>query len=534
MNYLSSLHGVLPPARLALFLAAIAPMSVWLFSGAGIVHPWHAVAWALGCAILLAAFPGRGAKLSACLQTAALPWTLGWIGSVAVTGYGPSNAAISAIDTGALHEMGAAVQLAIARPAFLLASLLTVLALAWAWRLNTQGEKESSNAVGIVFLCALMPTAAANMNGTNYQHLAEISIPEVRNTVIWFSHIEIAKEAISRKLDALARGRPQTEAIRSVADASHQFEARAGLAVFVAGESLRADAFLVEGRGPWSKALGERLAKGLGTRLSDACAGGNSTHVSLPMLLTATYPENRAMASGPTILASAKAAGARTAYIMNHETWVVPEVGHDLLQKTSAMERPALDDVVVASLADFIERSGKGPKAAILHLYGQHFAYHDRYPHSVFPEIPKELTGDQLEELHYARAAEYGLKVLLDLATLLDHQDEPAFLVFTSDHGENLPSDKTGKSFHAGPSSGINDTMVPALVLWNKAFAESGRIQQLDPLKTVPLIAHSDLARIWLTLAGLPGDFTPTATPMTWGAVEAGPPGFIDCRRLKL
>ena len=45
-----------------------------------------------------------------------------------------------------------------------------------------------------------------------------------------------------------------------------------------------------------------------------------------------------------------------------------------------------------------------------------------------------------------------------------------------------LLSDGTGKHFHAGPVNGRHDTLVPALVLWNRAFARSGRPQRLQPL----------------------------------------------------
>lgn len=525
----------LPGGRAALFAAAIAPMSVWPLSGATLVHPWQAFAWALCCATLLASFPGRGARISVWLLVAALPWSLGWIGSVAVTGYGPSNAALSAAGSGAFRELLAAVQLALARPAFLAASLLSLLALVWAWRAVLPTEGRAPNSAGAVFLCALLPVAAANMNGSAYPDLAALSAPEARSSVVWFSHIGIAKEAVSQAVDVMARGHVPAAKIRSANDAERLFQAADGLAVFVAGESLRADALLVEGRGPWSSALAERIKKGLGVRLGDACAGGNATFTSLPRLFTAVDPADTiGAAEKPTILAHAKAGGAKTAYIMNHETWVVPESGHDLIHKTSSMERTTLDDEAVTALADFTKRSGKGAKAAIMHLYGQHFAYHDRYPRALFPEEPKALNGEQREALRYDRAAEYGVKVLLDLADVLDRQAEPAFLVFTSDHGENLPSDGTGKRLHAGPVSGIDDTMVPALVLWNQAFAESGRQRLLDKLVAAPSIAHRDVAKAWLVLAGLPETLEPTGRPTTWGALEAGvPSGSLDCRKLK-
>jgi glucan phosphoethanolaminetransferase (alkaline phosphatase superfamily) len=198
------------------------------------------------------------------------------------------------------------------------------------------------------------------------------------------------------------------------------------------------------------------------------------------------------------------------------------------------MEHPVLDDEVVVVLSDFVQRIGKGPKAAILHLYGQHFNYHDRYPDKYFKEEPPNMSSENLEGLRYARSAEYGLKVLLDVADILDQQTEPAFLVFTSDHGENLPMDHTGKRYHAGPVSGLNDTMVPVLILWNRAFADSGRQRLLKKLIDQPMIAHQDVAKTWLVLAGLPGNVEPSIRPTTWGSLEAGVRNApLDCRALR-
>jgi hypothetical protein len=93
----------------------------------------------------------------------------------------------------------------------------------------------------------------------------------------------------------------------------------------------------------------------------------------------------------------------------------------------------------------------------------------------------------------------------------------------TSDHEENLPSDKTGKRFHSGPATGKFDTTVPALVLWNRAFADSGRARLLDRLvKAKGLIAHRDVAKAWLGLQGMPGEIVPTAEPTSWGALQPG------------
>jgi glucan phosphoethanolaminetransferase (alkaline phosphatase superfamily) len=526
---------ILKNGRLALFVCTLTPMLAWPLSRQTLAHPWQALGWGLLCAMLAAATPARYLRAASCLQALILPLTLGWIGSIAVTGYAPSNAAFEAATSGVIHEVLAAAQLALRQSAFQLGAILIVSTLAWAiwanWRQST-----TSRQFEWLFLICLLPLAGANMDALGYPSLAQVAGPEARFSVPWLFDMGLAKGLLKQTIDETVRGPGKGEHIRAASDADKTFTMHDGLAVFIVGESLRADALLQSGRGPWSQAMQERLAQGLGIRLRDACSGANSTFESVPRLLTAVDPgEVAAAASRPTILAKAKAAGAKTAYIINHGSWVVPESGHNLMQQTSTMENAAYDDTVIEAFGDFVARGGSGPKAALLHIYGQHFPYLQRYPAPAFPVIPQNLPSDTQEEQQYARAAEYGIKILLRAAHILDQQKEPAFLVFTSDHGENLVSDQTGKKYHALPISGKNDSTVPVLVLWNRAFAVSGKPQLLAPLVgTDGLIAHRDVALAWLALAGMSGPLRATGDPHTWGALHAGaPPASISCALLQ-
>jgi len=523
--------------RLALFVAALAPMTIWILSGAVLARPFEVLTWTLLCACLAASLPGRGTRLSAWVVILLLPWTLAWVGTVAVTGAGPSNAVMDSAVAGALHEVWTGMQLAAMSPAFIAVALMTIATCVWAVRANLRAQKSTGNLAGVVFLCCLAPISAVLVDAGGHQSFARIAGPEPRISVAWLSHLGLAKEAISAAVNQAVFGRQLSEQpVRNASTAARQFDAMPGLGVFIVSESLRADALVAEGRGRWSTALRTRIENGLGVRLPDACAGANSTFASVPRLLTAVDIADVSGAAGnPTLLALAKAGGAKTAYINNQEIWVLPESGHDLLHKTSSMEVHAYDEVVVEVLADFVKRSASGPKAALLHLYGVHFHYEDRYPPDLFEAEPLGMSGASLAEFRYARAAEYGLRVLMLAAAILDDQATPAFLVFTSDHGENLPSDGSGKRYHAGPSSGRNDTIVPTLVLWNEAFRASGRTEALKEFakKAGTLIAHRDVARLWLTLEGHQGKWSPTVNPMTWAALNPGERvGPVSCADL--
>lgn len=524
--------------RALVFLVALVPMSIWLMVDARLARPWEAAGWAGLCALLAASAPGRWVKWGGWIQILMLPLTLGWLGAVAVTGMGPSTASLASVTNGAYREVMTASRVVLMSHAFqIVAGMVVLAALVVGWALLRLGPVVQQRGVAVIFLLALFPGSAAVLDAGGFREYAKLAGSEARVGVVWLSHLEMLKEAGRILVNhSVMEGRAGSVPVRSVDQAVKTFDMRPGVGVFIVGESLRADALMKPGRGPWSELLAKRLDDGLGVRLPDACAGGNGTFVSYPRLITAVDVADEAGAGGgPTILAMAKAAGARTAYINNHEIWVVPEAGHDFIQKISSMDINTFDEVAVEAMGDFLKRTDASSKAVLIHLYGQHFFYEQRYPAALFPAEPEDLVGDALSELRYQRAAEYGAKVLLQAAEELDRLQVPAFLVFTSDHGEHLASDGTGKRFHAGPTSALGDSVVPVLVLWNKAFRETGRQHLLDRLGSERgLIAHRDAARAWLALSGRPGGLQPSPDPQTWGALDRGQrAGPVSCSELK-
>lgn len=513
-------------ARLALFLAALSPLAIWPVSGGVLARPLETAAWALLCALLAASAPGRLARLSAYLLCLLLPLTLAWIGAVASTGMGPSIASLESVSAGAFKEVRTALAVVLRTPGFQWIAGLTVLVTLLAARLAHRHAWPASRGwAGLPFLVLLVPASASVLDAAGLRSFGRLAGPEARISVPWLSHLETLKAGLT----ALAASHLQQPGdtpgpMRSATGVAATFSTEPGVAIFIVGESLRADALLQPGRGPGSEALLARLADGLGARLPDTCAGGNGTFVSVPKLLTAAPGDaSSPEPTRPSLLALARAGGARSAYINNHEVWVMPETGHDLVQKISSTETISLDEVAIEAAENFIRRERHAPSLAlVVHLYGQHFFYEDRYPGTLFGPEPDFSSAAAQEAFRYQRAAEYGALVLARAARLLDSLETPAYLVFTSDHGENLLDDRSGRHFHAGPISSRQDTLVPALVLWNRAFAASGRPQRLAPLRDARLISHRDVARAWLALQGAPDRLAPVPDPMTWGALNPG------------
>jgi glucan phosphoethanolaminetransferase (alkaline phosphatase superfamily) len=322
------------------------------------------------------------------------------------------------------------------------------------------------------------------------------------------------------------------------------------LAIFIVGESVRADAYgpSQTDRGPASRELAARISGGLGSWLPTTCASSDGTHLSVPLLLTETAPQNRDQAAvAPTVLGILKANGFSTAWLSNNEAGSdAREAGHDLyagrfevnpdkVMGASALQTWQFDEDMIPTVKRFVGGLGK-PKALILHFIGSHIEYGSRYPRDFFPPEPEELGADARERLRYERSLEYEARTILKVAAILDSASAPAFLVYTSDHGENLHEDHNGVLVHLGPRTTRRDGTVPSFALWNRAMAASGEpARALAKLSGAKEIAHADVATLFLTLAGMrSGPVQPTLDPTIWGRISIGDAySPVHCSQLK-
>jgi len=266
------------------------------------------------------------------------------------------------------------------------------------------------------------------------------------------------------------------------------------------------------------------------------------------LLLTATAPQDRdRAAAAPTVLGILKADGFATAWLANNEAGAdAREAGHDLYAgrfevnpdkflDTSTLESWKLDEDMIPTVGHFVGQLEK-PKALILHFFGSHIDYPSRYPAGFFPAEPEGLTDEAREQLRYDRSLEYEARTILQVAAILDAAPAPAFLVYTSDHGENLHSDHNGVVAHLGPRTTQRDGTVPSFALWNRAMADSGvPARALARLAAAKQIAHADVATLFLTLAGInAGPVEPTPNPIIWGRIAIGDDySPVRCSQLK-
>ena len=112
----------------------------------------------------------------------------------------------------------------------------------------------------------------------------------------------------------------------------------------------------------------------------------------------------------------------------------------------------------------------------VLHTYGSHFNYRDRYAQSnahFLPDTPTEAKADNRPQLlnAYDNTILQTDRILAKLIGMLREHGCASTLMYTSDHGENIFDDSRRLFLHASPRPSQYDTDVPLLVWTSKAYA---------------------------------------------------------------
>jgi glucan phosphoethanolaminetransferase (alkaline phosphatase superfamily) len=302
--------------------------------------------------------------------------------------------------------------------------------------------------------------------------------------------------------------------------------------IFVLGETFRFSPLSdLMAREPAATHLADRFRRGLGVFLPKVCASADATAISVPMLLTGTPPQFHDYAdTAPSGLARLGSAGYETDWISSQGTEFFLDEKRDLLWVAKGYASN-YDDSLLPIAAAVLKRGHVRSRALLLHLLDSHAAYEDRYPTM---REPNAITEEQLDQLRYRRANAHTLRILEQVAGLVDGLSTPAFAVYVSDHGENVLADHNGIRYHGGSRTTTEAAYVPAIVLWNEAFGRKyAPNERLRQLIAAPELAHADIYRVWMSFSGLQADLGPTPEPKILGrAHRTDSTGPIPCASL--
>lgn len=298
--------------------------------------------------------------------------------------------------------------------------------------------------------------------------------------------------------------------------------------VFVLGETSRAYSWQLYGyereTNPKLSARAHQLVV-----MQDLTTQSNTTFKSAPILLSpadAEHSERLPQVKG--ILTAMKEGGFHTVFITNQpanrsfvDFFAYEADEHyrirDLIRsKRGLMDTTPIYDGDMLPYLDQALKAGHRKLFVVLHAYGSHWSYRDRYPKEASYFTPDDALGANALERPkllnaYDNAIRYTDNLLEQVITRLEQLPAQTAMYYTADHGEDVFDDDRERILHSSISVSYYQLHVPA-VLW---LSESYRSRYPEILQSAqrnaPLAASS--CSNMHTLLDLVGVTTPELRP---------------------
>lgn len=249
--------------------------------------------------------------------------------------------------------------------------------------------------------------------------------------------------------------------------------------VLVVGETARSSNFQLYG---YARPTNPQLSRE--SRLMvfrNVRSQSNTTHKSVPMLLTAaTADDHSRLYHEKGILAAFGEAGFHTAFFSNqlrNHSYIdfLGEEANDacFIREKQPSSRPD-DEQLLPYVAQELDQHHR-KLFIVLHMYGSHFNYRDRYSRAnarFLPDEPTEAKAENRPQLlnAYDNTILHTDRILARLIGILRARHCISAVLYTSDHGENIFDDSRHLFLHASPRPSEYDTDVPLLVWTSEQF----------------------------------------------------------------
>ncbi|MCM1117195.1 MAG: lipid A phosphoethanolamine transferase [Pseudoflavonifractor sp.] len=248
-----------------------------------------------------------------------------------------------------------------------------------------------------------------------------------------------------------------------------------GLTVIIIGETSRASSWQLLG---YHRPTNPLLSKADGLIIfPHALSQSNTTHKSVPLMLShldaRSFGDSIYMSKG--VLAAFSESGCPATFISNQERNgalidAFGQQGDSAIFLADSLPHSRTDLDLLPYLDHLIAQCQKGEKSLlVVHTYGSHYCYSDRYPDSLAaftPDRPLEASPECRHELinAYDNSIRLTDRLLSDIIATLSRCKIPSSLIFTSDHGEDIFDDSRQRFLHASPIPTFEQLHVPLLI----------------------------------------------------------------------
>ncbi len=277
--------------------------------------------------------------------------------------------------------------------------------------------------------------------------------------------------------------------------------------VYVIGEASRAMSWQLWG---YDRPTNPRLSQEPDVVLfRNMLTQSNTTHKSVPLILSSVATDkHEELFRRKGLPALFNEVGFETWFISNQSQQgaMIDHLAHDA-QHLVYIRSPRHDMQLLEEMQKAIRKSTSPRLFFILHCYGSHFCYHQRYPRSFARFLPDDNVAIAEQNAEILRNA-YDNSVLYTdhfltetISYLRSLSGVSSAVLYCADHGEDLLDDERGRFLHASPTTTVYQLWVASLAWFSEDYraafpgvAETARSHSDAPANTHALF-HT-MARI--------------------------------------
>ena len=238
----------------------------------------------------------------------------------------------------------------------------------------------------------------------------------------------------------------------------------------------------------------------------------NTTHKSVPMMLSSVHPsQHNELYRREGLPALFNEAGFTTYFISNQSPQgaMIDNLAGDA-DYVLYVDPPGMDMELVNLMRGILTEDRSQKLFLILHTYGSHFSYHQRYPRSFAHFLPDDDVAISPKNIALIRNAydnsiRYTDFVLNEVITTLEGLDGAvSALFYCADHGEDLFDGGKKRFLHASPTVTYHQLHVASLMWFSPGYqmlfpdkVEAAKLNETTPATTYSIFhTMADMAAI--------------------------------------
>lgn len=204
----------------------------------------------------------------------------------------------------------------------------------------------------------------------------------------------------------------------------------------------------------------------------------NTTHKSVPMMLSSVHPsQHDELYRRSGILALFNEAGFTTYFLSNQlpQGAMIDNLAHDA-NYVMYMDSPRLDGQLVDAMRKTLAEDKSRKILFVLHTYGSHFSYRQRYPREFAHFLPDDDVSISRSNIDIIRNAYDNSICYTDciinevIATLENLNGVCSAMYYCSDHGEDLYDSSKNRFLHASPTVTYHQLHVASLAWFSSRY----------------------------------------------------------------